>query len=157
MTDFDEFVRRNATSLHATAWLICGDVEDARDLVQSGLLVLFRRWSRLSQDNLRGYVVTVMANEHRRTLRSQWRRQNAERRATTDDWYEPPASEGLLGYLDALGPRQRAAVVLRVVEDLPEVEVARLLGCSVGTVKSQTSRALAAMRERVAAEATVEG
>lgn len=156
MADFDEFVRANAASLHATAWLMCGDVEDARDLVQSGLLVLFRRWDHLSQGNLRGYVVTVMANEHRRTLRSRWRRVDAERRVTPEDRYEPPASHGLLEYLDALGPRQRAAVVLRVVEDLPEAEVARLLGCSVGTVKSQTSRALAAMRERVAADA-VEG
>jgi RNA polymerase sigma-70 factor (ECF subfamily) len=160
MTTFDAFVGDNAASLHATAWLICGNGDDASDLVQSALLVLFRRWDRLRDDNLRAYAVTVMVNQHRKTFRSRIRRTGAEQLAARAGSYHTDFADDrdrLLGWLSALGPRQRAAVVLRIVEDRSEAEVARLLGCSTGTVKSQTSRALAAMRRQYAADAADEG
>jgi RNA polymerase sigma-70 factor (sigma-E family) len=151
---FDEFVRAHAAGLHATAWLLCGNREDARDLVQSTLLVVFRRWERLTQENLRGYAVTVLAHEHRRAVRTTWRRSRAERLAAPHEplLVDPADPQALQRWLAALPPRQRAAVVLRVVADMSERDVAAALGCSVGTVKSQTSRALAALRATVRPE-----
>lgn len=161
MCEFDTFVRSHATSLQATAWLLCGDVDDARDLVQSALLVLYRRWDRLRDENLRGYVVTVMANEHRRAIGRRARVRDAEWRSAGSDVV--PAidrvsdRDELVRWLEAIGPRQRMAVVLRVVEDLPEARVAELLHCSAGTVKSQTSRALATLRAQRTADLAQEG
>jgi RNA polymerase sigma-70 factor (sigma-E family) len=161
VNEFDAFVRSHATSLQASAWLLCGDVDDARDLVQSALLVLYRRWDGLRDENLRGYVVTVMANEYRRALGRRARVRDAEWRTAGPDVVPPidrvSDRDQLLRWLDTIGPGQRMAVVLRVVEDLPEARVAEVLRCSTGTVKSQTSRALAALRERHAADLAQEG
>jgi RNA polymerase sigma-70 factor (sigma-E family) len=160
MADFDSFVREHAASFERTAWLMCHDVEDARDLVQTALTKTYARWPRLDDRNLRGYVVVAMANEFRRGLRRRERRAAAEAGAagtvvTEDGTGRADDREVALRLLDSLGPRQRAVVVLRIVEDLPEREVARLMRCSVGTVKSQTARALHALRARAAA--TLEG
>lgn len=156
---FEEFVRANSTSLHATAWLLCGDVDDARDLVQSTLLVLFRRWDALRHDNLRGYAVTVMANQFRKNTRARGRRLRAEAAAARSDVFDVEYGDErdrLASYLRRLGPRQRAAVVLRVVADMSVADVADVLDCSPVTVRSQTARALRAMREAMAADTAME-
>lgn len=145
--DFDRFVANNSNSLVRTAYLIVGDLHEAEDLVQETLFKVASRWLRVARmENPVAYTRRVLVNQalHGRAKRS---RNRAELKAT------PPADAASdAGHLDirdelcdalaALPPRQRAALVLRYFLDLPEAEVAAALSCSVGTVKSSTSRGL---------------
>jgi RNA polymerase sigma-70 factor (sigma-E family) len=150
---FREFVQRRAAPLHRTAYLLCGDWHLADDLVQEALAKTYRHWARVQRaDSPDAYVHRILVNETNR----HWRRQKGV--ATTG--HEPATDEavsgdatneivrrdGLLRALLALPTRQRATIVLRYLEGLTERETATALRCSNGTVKSQTSRALTALK-----------
>lgn len=143
---FDDFVATRGAVLWRSAWLLTGDNHLAEDLVQSALAKAWPKWDRV--DEFEAYVRRVMFT----TYVSWWRRKwNGE--LPTGDLPEPTAHDGdpaaqrdLVVALTKLPRGQRAVIVLRYFEDLTERQTAEVLGCSVGTVKSQASRALAALR-----------
>lgn len=147
--EFEEFVHARSTALLRTAYLLTRDHALAEDLVQSALTRAWFAWSRI-EGHPEAYVRRILFN----TFASWWRRKwNGEH--ATEELPEPGTPDGtgasdtghdLWQAMDRLPRRQRAVVVLRYFEDLTEVETAHLLGCSVGTVKSQTSKALAKLR-----------
>jgi RNA polymerase sigma-70 factor (sigma-E family) len=146
--DFRLFVKEIAASLHRTAYLLCGDWHQADDLVQEALAKAYSHWRKVQEaENPAAYVRRILINESRRS----WRRnRNAAPRTDVHLADTPVAdmSDGvanraeLLQALRSLSAGQRATVVLRYLEGLSERETAAALGCSEGTVKSQTSRAL---------------
>lgn len=142
------------------AVLLTGDWHAAEDLVQASLLKLYRAWPRLQPDgDPDAYLRRIMVNTHRSWWRAQWRR---ERPAGTGgtlpetviaDFADGQAlSAQVRQALQTLPVRQRAVLVLRYFADLPEAEVAVLLGCSTGTVKTHARRGLQALRESLAEE-----
>jgi RNA polymerase sigma-70 factor (sigma-E family) len=143
---FDAFVAARSQALVRTAYLLTRDHALAEDLVQTALAKAWFHWSRIREDNPEPYVRRILVT----TYASWWRRRwNGE--IPTEELPETPAPHGEdgLDLWEAIGRlprRQRAAVVLRFYEDLSEAETARLMGTSVGTVKSQTAKALAKLR-----------
>lgn len=150
--DFRGFVHRMAAPLHRTAFLLCGDWHLADDLVQETLAKAYSHWRKVQRaDNPSAYVRRILINESRR----HWRRQRSvtpQPAAEMADIASPDLSDGvvdradLVRALQSLPLRQRATVVLRFLEGLSERETAAVLGCSEGTVKSQTSRALTKLK-----------
>ena len=148
VADFDDFVAARGRAMWRAAWLLTGDSGKADDLVQTALGKAWPQFDRVSASgSFEAYVRRVMFT----TYLSWWRRKwNAELPSPV-----PEAATGspdldlrrdLTTALAALPKGQRAVIVLRYVEDLTEAQTADVLGCSVGTVKSQSSRALAALR-----------
>ncbi|MFC0114414.1 SigE family RNA polymerase sigma factor [Kibdelosporangium aridum] len=151
--DFHEFARAKTLSLRRTAYLLCGDWHLAEDLVQTALMKLYRAWSRVADspavDNYaRQVLLRCWLDEQRKPWR---RRENRDGVVPDRSQVDAPAgiSETLLKALLSLAPKQRAVVVLRYCMDLSIAEVATVLKCSEGTVKSQASRGLEALRELV--------
>jgi RNA polymerase sigma-70 factor (sigma-E family) len=149
--EFTAYVAARAGALRRSAYLLCGDWHRAEDLVQSALTKVYLAWGRVSRaDNVEGYVRTMLVRTYLDEQRRRWRQELPTGDAIDGDG--PDQSDRTAARLDlvrALGTlpaRQRAVVVLRCWEDLPIAEVARALDCSEGTVKSQTSRGLAALR-----------
>ena len=153
MDGFGEFVREALPGLLRYGHLLTGNPHDAADLVQTVLEKVGARWSsvvRKSGDPV-AYTRRAMANTHI----SRWRRSRHEQpiadvpdvRFVADR--DPFENEPLWALLRQLPPRQRAVVVLRYYEDLSEQEIAAALGISRGTVKSQTSKAMATLRGRL--------
>ena len=150
--EFSAYMEARQASLMRTAYLISGDRHTAEDLVQTALAKLYLAWDRVEdRGSLDGYVRRVIVNEHN----SLWRRPFKRREHATDTLPEQAApdapggrNDDLWNLVQTLPRKQRAAVVLRYYEELSEAETAEVLGVSVGTVKSQTSRALAALRAR---------
>jgi RNA polymerase sigma-70 factor, ECF subfamily len=152
--DFRDFVTARAAALHRTAYLLVGDWAIAEDLVQTTLVKTYLAWRRLGGiTSVEPYARKVMVT----TATSWWRRRwHGERStATPPDRSVADATEAsaerdrVWRLVRALPARQRAVLVLRFYEDLPEAEVARLLDLSVGTVKSHTARALNTLRQRL--------
>ena len=159
-TGFDEFVAARSSGLLRTAYLLTHDHALAEDLLQTSLAKAWFAWSRIEKDP-EPYVRKVLVN----TFASWWRRKWNGEHAYADLPEPAPAGsahdasdqrQDLWTAMARLPRRQRAVVVLRFVEDLSEAETARLLGISPGTVKSQTSKALAKLRidPALAAETT---
>jgi len=155
--EFREFVTGRSPALLRTAYLLGGDWATAEDLLQVALTKTYLAWLRLGTiEAIEPYARRVLVN----TATSWWRRRwHGER--PTDVLPDMPASDGLDERLErdrlwrhvvTLPARQRAVLVLRFYEDQSEAETARLLGVSVGTVKSQCARALVSLRARLAAE-----
>lgn len=148
--DFDTYVVYRFDRLLRTAYLLTRNWASAEDLLQITLVKAWRVWPRL-HDEPDAYVRRVMVNMYR----SWWRRRRF-REVPIEELAEQPGYPDGAGGVDdqtslwaALGRlprRERAVLVLRYFEDLTEAETARVLGCSVGTVKSQASRALAKLR-----------
>lgn len=116
--DFRRFVVARQRALLRTAWLLTGDWATAEDLVQTALMRAWPHWERISADNRAdAYVRRVMVNKSLE-----------------------------LGAVRSLPPRQRATIVLRYFDDVSEADTAAAMGCSVGTVKSQSAKALATLR-----------
>jgi len=143
---FDEFVAARSRALLRTAYLLTHDHALAEDLLQTALARAWFAWRRID-GNPDPYVRRILVN----TYASWWRRKwNGEH--PTDELPERPTDEtgteptDLWQAMERLPRRQRAVVVLRYFEDLTEAQTAELLGCSVGTVKSQCSKALAKLR-----------
>jgi RNA polymerase sigma-70 factor (sigma-E family) len=145
--EFREFVRNRGTPLHQSAYLLCGDWHLADDVVQDTLIKAYQHWKRVQHaDNPESYVRRILINE----VRGRWRRR--ERSMPVAEFASEPVvadpsdavarRDGLLRALLTLPLRQRATVVLRYLEGMSERETAATLGCSEGTVKSQSSRAL---------------
>lgn len=155
--DFRQFVAIRSAGLLRTAYLMVGDWAHAEDVLQTALTKTYLAWRRLGGiEAIDAYARRVVVT----TATSWWRRRwHGERpspvlpdRAVdpSDGWAE---REALWTHVRALPARQRAVLVLRYYEDLTETETARILSISVGTVKSQTARALATLRARLAASA----
>ena len=152
--EFREFVAVRSAALHRTAYLLVGDWALAEDLVQTALVKTYLAWRRLDGiAAVEPYARRVMINTATGWWRRRWRGERP-----TGQLPERPIADGadqraerdrVWQLLRDLPARQRAVVVLRFYEDLSEAETARLLDISVGTVKSQTSRAMAAMRARL--------
>ncbi|MGN6782268.1 MAG: SigE family RNA polymerase sigma factor [Marmoricola sp.] len=144
MDEFEEFVAARAPRLLVTAGLLTQDRQLAEDLLQTVLVKVWAAWDDI-HTSPEAYARRALVH----TYTSWWRRRwNGER--PTETLPEHPASgpdnEAVLDLRFALARlprRQRTVLVLRYFEDLPEREVAALMGCSVGTVKSQASKALA--------------
>jgi RNA polymerase sigma-70 factor (sigma-E family) len=157
--DFDAFVRSEAAGLLRTAYLVTSDLPLAEDLVQECLMRLARRWPRVrTMEHPVAYARKMLFHlALDSSARRARHRAELAHRAGVDHLDHPDdSSERAIRLVDAtvelaaalatLAPRQRAVLVLRYLEDLSEAEVADLLGCSVGTVKSTTSRALDRLR-----------
>lgn len=158
LAGFREFVSARQAALLRSAYVLCGDRHRAEDLVQGALTRTAARWSQVRDGDPEAYVRRAMYHEQV----SRWRRTAVLRETSVEHLPERPVPDrndtvdlklALRAALDRLGPRQRAVLALRFYEDLPEAEVARLLGISVGTVRSTSSRALDRLR-RVAPELT---
>jgi RNA polymerase sigma-70 factor (sigma-E family) len=152
--EFEEFVRARTPALLRSAYLLTADQQLAEDLVQSALARTHRSWSRLDRTgNAEAYTRKTMYH-----LQVGWWRRRRFRESPLEDADHAGPPEDHAGRLDLrralqrLGPRQRAVIVLRFYEDLTEAETARLLGISVGTVKSQTAKALTRLRRLTAVE-----
>jgi RNA polymerase sigma-70 factor (sigma-E family) len=147
--DFDAFVVARSSALLRTAYLLTRDHALAEDLLQTALTKAWFAWSRI-ESGPEPYVRKVLVNTYATWWRRRWNGEHA-----TEDLPEPghaavgdaaEASHDLWQAMGRLPRRQRAVVVLRYFEDQSESETAALLGCSVGTVKSQASKALAKLR-----------
>lgn len=150
--EFREFAHASWGSLYRTAYLLIGDAGLAEDLVQTALAKTYASWHRVRDVNAAiGYARTTLTREASGWFRRRgWRRERqvAEPPETSYD-ADPAERATLMAALATLPPRQRAVVVLRYYEDLSVAACAEALGCSEGTVKSQTFDALAALRERL--------
>jgi RNA polymerase sigma-70 factor (sigma-E family) len=153
--DFSSYVAARWTALVKTAYLLTGDFHEAEDLVQSTLAKVYPHWHRVRDETVEAYVRRALVNNNR----SRHRRRRVAQLLTPFVPDRPALDDGrgtgeerdlLVALLAELPERQRAVVVLRYWEDLGAEEVAELLGCTVGTVKSQASRALAKLREHPA-------
>jgi RNA polymerase sigma-70 factor (sigma-E family) len=166
---FREFVEGSWNRLLRTAYLLTGDHGAAEDLVQTALMRTYRHWGRIeSYDSPEAYVRRVMVNANV----SAWRRRKAIVHVVAEP-PEPAAGTGagfgagsgagdhqdtyavrdeLWRAVQAMSPRMRTAFVLRYFEDLSEAEVASVMGCAVGTVKSQIARGLTKLRGELQAE-----
>ena len=151
--EFSEYMAARQRSLLRTAYLLTGDRHTAEDLVQTAFAKLYLSWDRVQdRESVDGYVRRILVNEHNSLWRRPWKR----RERVTADLPDEPSTHGparsrdhdLWALVQTLPAKQRATVVLRFYEELTEAETAAVLGVSVGTVKSQTSRALAALRTR---------
>jgi len=160
--EFREFATEQAGSLRRCAYLFCGDWHLAEDLMQSTLIKMYRAWPKVRrQESLRNYARTVLLNTWLDEKRRPWRRSELSDGVVPDaaDASTDPSVAEARGWarelvhaaLLELAPRQRAALVLRFFDELSIAETAAVLGCSQGTVKSQTSRGLDALRAAVAA------
>lgn len=151
--EFDEFVASRYAALVRTARFLVADAHAAEDLVQDTLVKCVGAWPRIKGDP-EPYVRTVMV----RTNISRWRRRSSGEvpvEQVTDRGVEGPdvaTTHALRQALATLPSKQRAAVVLRHVEDRSEREVAQMLGCSVGTVKSQCHAGLAKLKAALEAQ-----
>lgn len=152
--EFSAYMQARQPSLMRTAYLLSGDRHTAEDLVQTALAKLYLSWDKVNQrDSIDGYVRRILVNENNSLWRRGWKRreQATETLPDTDhhtDVYDDGRGTALWDVVQTLPKKARAVVVLRYYEELSEAETAAILGISVGTVKSQTSRALAALRER---------
>ena len=150
---FAAFVEARERALQRTAWLLTGDWGLAEDLVQTALARSWPRWERIRRrDDPEIYVRRVMVNTWSTWIRRRWWGERAsaavpDSPAPGDVAAELAARMAVRAALDSLTHRQRAVVVLRVFDDLPEVQVAQVLSCAVGTVKSTMARSLAKLRE----------
>jgi RNA polymerase sigma-70 factor (sigma-E family) len=150
--DFVGFVASRYRALVGSAFLLVGDRGQAEDLVQDALFRTFLAWDRLrAVEAAEAYTRTTMVRLAGRWWRRRWR---GEVPADTDEtacaaWGVPVGVDVALDVRAALAVlpwQQRAALILRFFDDLSEVDTAAVLGCSVGTVKSRTSRGLASLR-----------
>ncbi len=150
---FDEYVAARGADLLRTAYLLTGDHHRAEDLVQTALSKVWPRWDHVvaaEATSPHAYVRRVMLTTYIAWWRRRWTGEQPTEHLPDhggrDESEVVALRRDLLLALAALPRGQRAVVVLRYFEDLTEVQTAEVLGCSVGTVKSQASKALAKLR-----------
>jgi len=155
---FTAFVRASGERHLRVAVLLTGEWHGAEDLVQASLVKLYRAWPRI--DQLGGgpdaYLRQIIINTHRSWWRARWRRETPAAQLPdsperADDADQRELASFIRQALGRLSPKQRAVLVLRYYEDLPEAEIASLLGCSPGTVKTHAHRGLRALRAELGA------
>jgi RNA polymerase sigma-70 factor (sigma-E family) len=147
--EFTEFVHASWASLHRTAYLLLGDRAEAEDLVQTTLAKTYASWSKVRDvDAAPAYARTVLVNTAASWFRKKSWRNERPTASLPDSVHEtdPTDRPVLIDALAQLPPRQRAVIVLRYYDDLSVGQTAEALGCSDGTVKSQTSDALTRLR-----------
>ncbi len=155
--EFTAYFASKAGAMRGTAYLLCGDWHRAEDLVQTTFVKLYRAWHRVAAREVldaytRQILVRTFLNENRRGFffRETPTADNADRA----DRAAPTGGSAedrlvLLRALTKVPPRQRAALVMRFWEDLSVDETAKAMGCTAGTVKSQTSHGLENLRDLV--------
>jgi RNA polymerase sigma-70 factor (sigma-E family) len=160
--EFERFVASSADDLLRTGYMVVWDLPEAEDLVQECLFRIARRWPRVrSMEHPAAYARRILVN-----LALDGAKRRRHHGSELDLWDRLPAEEphdesaeqalgavetsGLIGALEKLAPRQRAVLALRYFDDLSEAQVAEVLGCSVGNVKSTKSRALERLRQVLA-------
>jgi RNA polymerase sigma-70 factor (sigma-E family) len=148
--EFSDFVAARETSLRRLAILLCQDWHRADDLVQAAITKLYVHWPKAkAADSMDAYVRAIVVREFLEERRSSWMRrvtltsQPPDRPAAGND---PETSVDMQAALADLPPRQRATLVLRFYCDLSVEQAAQVLGCTPGTVKSQTAKALNSLR-----------
>jgi RNA polymerase sigma-70 factor (sigma-E family) len=159
---FGEYVAARASGLVRFAYLLCGDWHRAEDTVQRALTKLYLAWNRVDHTDaidayVRTIVVRVLADEgrlarYRRERLGAWMPEPAP---MADQSGRADERMAIFAALRRVPPRQRAALVLRYWEDLSVEQAAEVLGCSPGTVKSQTSRGLETLRRLLAERSPV--
>lgn len=157
--EFHDFVVARSAALLRTAYLLAGDWATAEDLLQTALTKTYLAWKRLGEiEAVEPYARRVLVN----TATSWWRRRWHGERPTEklpesagpDRIEEQLERDALWRHVRALPVRQRAVLVLRFYEDLSEAQTAVMLNISIGTVKSQTARALKTLRQRIGGSST---
>jgi RNA polymerase sigma-70 factor (sigma-E family) len=148
--EYIDYVTARLPSLRRLAFSLCGDEDQADDVVQESITKLYLRWSTVGAvTHLDAYVRTIVVRTFLDGQRKGWWRVWLFGAAPDVQRTDDRDAEDRTVLRDALAkvpPRQRAVLVLRFIHDLPVAEVADILGCSAGTVKSQTSHGLAALR-----------
>lgn len=145
------------------AYLLTSDADLAEDIVSEAFVKVYPRWQRGEVRDVGAYLRRAVANESNSRLRRRYLERRASARRHGDDRGVRLVDDGaadrdeVWGALQRLPARQQQAVVLRYYEDLSEAETAEVLGCSVGTVKSQVSRGLARLQELVRPGASASG
>ncbi|HYN65921.1 MAG TPA: sigma-70 family RNA polymerase sigma factor [Ornithinibacter sp.] len=149
--EFVEYAQARQHTLLRAAYLVCGDVRLAEDLVRDALVQLARQWDRVREEQPDLFVRRILY----RAAVASWRKRPHESVAASPAWDEPEqrwdAEEAerrleVLQALDALTPRQRAVVVLSWFEERGEGDVAEVLGCSAVTVRAQADEAMSRLR-----------
>ena len=158
-TEFREFVVAQMSQLRKLAYVTCGNWHTAEDAVANALIKLYPRWRRLDRPDL--YVKTAVYRAAIDETRRPWRRERSSGDAVPevaagDTSGETDERLRVWAALRTVPPRQRAAVILRHHQGLSIDDTATILGCSVGTAKSQTSRGLAKLRDILGTQDTVE-
>lgn len=151
--EFETYVVQRRTQLRRVAYLLTGDVHAAEDLVQTALLKLYVAWPRVRHSSADSYARRILVNSSIDESKRPWRRESPGL-----DGLDPEAAGGtasedrsaIVAALAQLPPGQRRVVVLRHFLGMSVEETAADLDCGTGTVKSQTSRALARLNELLA-------
>ena len=156
--DFDAFVREASPRLLKTAYLLCGDRGHAEDLLQTALLRTARRWSS-ARTAPTAYARRVLVNLAKDRWRERGRRPVEHHAIEIDTAQDPVEAQIVLRHtlfelVLTLPAKQRAVLALRYLDDLSVAETAAALGCSHGTVKSQTHDALTRLRTLLAGNLT---
>ncbi|MEV4627411.1 SigE family RNA polymerase sigma factor [Micromonospora sp. NPDC049523] len=152
---YADFADTRLTALLRYAVLLTGDPHLAQDLVQETMVRVQLNWRRVARaDSPDRYVRRMLTNQYLDWQRGTWFKRVLLRAdpgepvvaATVDHAQNAADRDQIWGWLSRLPRRQRAALVLRFYEDLPDAEIAEVLGCAVGTVRASISRALATLR-----------
>lgn len=151
---FVDFVRTRGEHHRRVAVLLAGEWHAGQDLIQASLVKLYRAWPRISASGADAYLHRIMVNQQRSWWRARWRReipldQPPERGYAEDHAGRHADGDQIRAALARLPNRQRAVLVLRYFADLPEAEVATILGCSLGSVKTHAHRGLKALRAQL--------
>jgi RNA polymerase sigma-70 factor (sigma-E family) len=163
--DFDEFLRDQLSPLVRFAGVLTGDSHLAQDLTQDALVRAHARWARIGAVDRPDLYLRRMITNGYLSWRRRWAVRSIQSVADTDRLstatHPDPAGrvadqDHVLALLATLTRRQRAALVLRFYDGRTDAEIAEILGCTPGTVRSHISRALAGLRERVNYELTLE-
>lgn len=151
---YEEFADSRLAALLRYAVMLTGDPHQAEDLVQETMVRVQLNWRRVARaDSPERYVRRMLTNQYIDWRRGSWVRR-VLLRAEPDESVPESADHAqssvdrdqVWSWLARLPRRQRATLVLRYYEDLPDAEIADILGCAVGTVRSSISRALATLR-----------
>jgi RNA polymerase sigma-70 factor (sigma-E family) len=160
VVDFEAYVAERRPALLRWARAVAGDPHTAEDLLQASLVRVLPRWESIREGAAAdAYVRRTITRQYVSWQRQPWRRDEVvssslpEPATSLPDHADPRDAEVVWGLVLALPERQRAAVALRFYEQLSVAETAEVLGCSTGTVKSNTSRGLAALRRLAAGTA----
>ena len=151
---FAEFVAARSASLHRTAYLLVGDRGLAQDLLQEALTKTYVAWPRLrvpgkAEAYTRKALTTTAITWYRRRSWGERPVDTVPERAGAGHDDDVATRDLLWQALQALPPRQRAAIVLRFYEDLPEADIAAVMRCRTGTARSLISRGMAALRSEL--------
>ncbi|HEX2144339.1 MAG TPA: SigE family RNA polymerase sigma factor [Glycomyces sp.] len=157
--EFEAFALAQRDGLRRYAYYLCGDWFEADDIVQKSMAKLFAAWNRVDPNSAGAYTRRIVTNVFLSHRRLAWvRRERATEEMPSGRLDAPQELVDLqlavAGALDRLAPRERATLVLRYWEQLSVDETAAALGCSSGTVKSQSSRGLGKLR-RILTESVI--